>query len=94
MIKFTHVDGDNSKKIVLYALSTCGWCGRAKEYLNKLGVAYDYVDADLVDEAASKEIEAEVIKWCKKEMYPTIVIDNKVGFIATDLDRTKKELGK
>lgn len=68
MIKFTHVDGDSSKKVILYALSTCSWCKRAKDFLNKLGVAYDYVDADLVDDAQSKEIETEVIKWCQKEL--------------------------
>jgi glutaredoxin-like protein NrdH len=94
MIKFTHIDGDTGKKVVLYALSTCGWCHRTKEFLNKLGVAYDYVDVDLVDDKMSAEIEAEVIKWNKKEIYPTLVIDNKVGFLATDLDRMKKELGK
>lgn len=94
MIKFTHVDGDSTKKVILYALSTCGWCRKAKEYLNKLGVAYDFVEADLVDDKTSQEIEAEVIKWSKKEIYPTIVIDNKEGFIATDLDRVKKALGK
>ncbi|MBI5700097.1 glutaredoxin family protein [Candidatus Saganbacteria bacterium] len=94
VIKFTHIDGDSTKKVILYALSTCGWCKRAKEHLNKLGVAYDYVDADLVDDAQSKEIESEVIKWVKKEMYPTVVIDNKEALIATDLDHLKKALGK
>lgn len=94
MIKFKHVDGDSTNNVILYALSTCGWCHRTKEYLNKLGVAYDYVDADLVDDKTSQEIEAEVIKWSKKEVYPTLVIDKKVGFLATDLDRVKKELGK
>lgn len=94
MIKFKHVDGDSTKKVILYALSTCGWCHRTKELLNKLGVAYDFVDVDLVDDKTSQEIEAEVIKWSKKEVYPTLVIDNKVGFLATDLDRVKKELGK
>jgi glutaredoxin len=94
VIKFKHVDGDSTNNVILYALSTCGWCHRTKEYLNKLGVAYDYVDADLVDDKTSQEIEAEVIKWSKKEVYPTLVIDKKVGFLATDLDRVKKELGK
>lgn len=94
VIKFTHVDGDSTKKVILYALSTCGWCRRAKEQLNKLGVAYDFVDADLVDDKMSKEIETEVVRWCNKEMYPTVVIDNKEAFIATDLDHLKKALGK
>ena len=90
MIEFKHIDGDNGRKIILYALSTCGWCRKAKKILSKLGMAYDYVDADLGDEKTSKE----VTKWAKKEIYPTLVIDNKIGFLATDLDKVKKALGK
>ena len=94
MIKFKHVDGDCNKKIVLYALSTCGWCRRTEKFLKELGVGYDCVEADLVDGKMSAEMEKQVIKWSKKQIYPTIVIDNKEGFLATDLDRVRKVLSK
>ena len=42
------VDGKKGKKIILFALSTCGWCDKTKALLNKLGVEYGYVDVDLL----------------------------------------------
>lgn len=94
MSEFKHVKGENVGELKLYALSTCGWCHRTKEFLNKLGVAYDYIDVDLLPEKEQDALAEEVKKWNPREAYPTIVINAKKGFLATDLDRLKKELGK
>jgi glutaredoxin-like protein NrdH len=40
MIEMTVVKGVNKAKIVMYALSTCGWCAKTKKFLNELGVSY------------------------------------------------------
>jgi glutaredoxin-like protein NrdH len=93
MSKWEQVKGKNAGEIKLYALSTCGWCQRAKKYLNSLGVAYSYLDVDLLPEAEQDVLAQEVMKWNKAETYPTIVINNEVGFLASDNDRIKKELG-
>ncbi|MDD5684459.1 MAG: glutaredoxin family protein, partial [Methanoregulaceae archaeon] len=29
----THIDGEDKGKVVLFALSTCGWCAKTKELL-------------------------------------------------------------
>ena len=50
MVKIEHVTGENKGKIMLYALSTCGWCRRTKEFLNSLGVEYSYIFIDLLDD--------------------------------------------
>lgn len=93
MIEFKHVEGKEKGEIILYALSTCGWCKKTKKILDSLGVAYDYVDADLVDDKTSNEIEKEVKKWNAKETYPTIVINNKKAIISYDEDKIR-ELAK
>ena len=78
MIKKTHVDGKSAGEIMLYALSTCGWCKKAKEILNKLGVAYDYLNVDELNEADSAAVEEqEVKKWNPAATYPTLVINHK-----------------
>ena len=48
-MKIEHVNGENRGKILLYALSTCGWCKKTKGLLNKLGVEYSYIYVDLVE---------------------------------------------
>jgi glutaredoxin-like protein NrdH len=87
-VTFTAVEGADKGKIVLYTLSTCGWCRMAKDLLNDLGVAYQYVDVDLL-EAAEKELaRKEIRKWNPKGSYPTIIIDESScisGFDETEI---------
>lgn len=49
MIKYKHVEGREDSKVVLFTLSTCGWCKKMKLLLNELCIAYDYVDMDQLD---------------------------------------------
>lgn len=44
------------KKVSMYALSTCPWCMKTKKYLKEHGVAFDFVDYDLADEATQRRI--------------------------------------
>jgi len=48
------------KKIILYALSTCPWCRKAKQFLKEKGIAFDYTDYDLATEDTQQKIEKEV----------------------------------
>ncbi|KYK20399.1 NrdH-redoxin [Thermoplasmatales archaeon SG8-52-2] len=82
-MKIEHIKGENKGKVMLYALSTCGWCKKTKEFLNKLGVEYSYIFVDLVDDSERDKIIADVRKHNPRNSYPTIVInDNKciVGY--------------
>ncbi len=78
-----HVNGTKKGKIMLYALSTCGWCARTKDLLRELGVDFDYLYVDLLEGPEQDKTLNEVEKWNPKGSFPTLVIGNKksiVGF--------------
>ncbi len=44
----TKVPGRNKKhRVLMYALSTCGWCKQAKRFLRDQSVEFEYIDVDL-----------------------------------------------
>jgi glutaredoxin len=57
-----HVEGQNKGKIILFALSTCGWCKKTRALIENLNADYNYVYVDLLE---GKERE-EVIETVKK----------------------------
>jgi len=76
-----HVNG--SHNIVLYALSTCGWCRKTRRFLESRGVAFDYVYVDLLAVDERKEVLAKVRQWNPRSSFPTIVVNDSestVGF--------------
>lgn len=77
MAEPVHVDGANSEhKVMLYALSTCGWCKKTKKLLEELDVAYDYVDVDQLVGDEKEEVREEVTRWNPACSFPTLVIDD------------------
>ncbi|MDD1687627.1 glutaredoxin family protein [Methanoregula sp.] len=78
-----HVDGKNRGHVMLYALSTCGWCAKTKELLRQTGVAFDYVYVDLLEGKDLNDTIDIVEKFNPSGSFPTLVIDNRkviVGF--------------
>ena len=78
-----HVSGKKTKRIVIYALSTCPWCRKTKNLLNELGVDYYFTDVDLASDVEKQTLLDTVRKWNPASSFPTIVIDDKkciVGF--------------
>jgi Glutaredoxin and related proteins len=74
-----HVDGRNKGRVMLYALSTCGWCRMTRELLMKLGVEFSYVYVDLLDGDEMSRVTGELRKYNTKNSFPTLVInDSKV----------------
>lgn len=88
----THIQGKNVGRIMLYALSTCGWCRKTKSLLNDLGVEYSYTDVDLLDEPEREKNMNEVRKWNPGCSFPTMVINNKciVGFKENEIREAAK----
>jgi glutaredoxin len=76
------VPGKKKGDIFLFAISTCGWCRKTKNLFNELGLEYSYIDVDLLDPQAKREVVEEVARWNPSTSYPTIVINNRsiVGF--------------
>ena len=83
-----HVDGKKKGKVMLYALSTCGWCKKTKSLLNELGVAYDYIDVDLLRGSEQTAVIVEVKRHNPDCNFPTMVINDLkciVGFKEDDI---------
>lgn len=92
-MKKEHVPGKKKGDVLLFALSTCGWCKKTKEFLNELGIDYHYIYVDLASGKDSEEIEKELEKWNPEGSFPTIVIDNKDCIIGFKPEILKKRLG-
>ncbi len=87
-MKAIKISGEDRGEIVIYALSTCGWCKKTKQFLKEKGIAYSFLDVDLLDSDENKTAMAEVKKWNPAGSFPTIVINNQKGlrgFNAADL---------
>ena len=78
-----HVAGKNRGTVMLYALSTCGWCARTKDLLRELGVEFDFTYVDLLDGKEQDEAMDRVEKFNPSGSFPTLVINDRkaiVGF--------------
>lgn len=88
------VDGKNKKKkVILYTLSTCGWCKRTKQYLKDNDVAYEYMDLD----KCSKEEQREAVEDLKRRnapvAFPAIIIDDETLISGFKKDAIAEALG-
>ncbi len=78
-----HVSGKNKGSVMLYALSTCGWCKKTKELLREMGVEFDYAYVDLLEGKEQDEAMNTVERFNPSGSFPTLVINDKkciVGF--------------
>lgn len=91
-MKIEHVEGKNKGKILLYALSTCGWCKKTKDFLNKLAVEYSYIFVDLVEGNERDEVMDDIKKWNPRCSFPTMVINDEKCIIGYKEDEIKKAL--
>ncbi len=83
-----HVTGKDKGKVMLFALSTCGWCKKTKALLNELGVAYDYIDVDLLKGEEQENTLSEMEKHNPTGNFPTMVINSSkciIGFKEDDI---------
>ncbi len=89
-----HVNGENRGKILLYALSTCGWCKKTREFLNKLGVEFSYIYVDLAEDSEKDKIIKDVRKCNPRNSYPTVVIDDKKCIVGYNEDEIREAIDK
>lgn len=92
-MEMNHVEGKNVGEVVLYALSTCPWCRKAKGLLSELGVEYGYIDVDLVPEEEKKGVVQEVARWNENLSFPTLVINGERAIIGLREEEIKEALG-
>jgi glutaredoxin len=92
-LKVNHVDGIQKQKVMLYALSTCIWCRKTKALLDELGVAYDYVDVDLLEGEEQEKALEDVRKFNPSGGFPTIIINDKDYIRGFDESKIREVLG-
>jgi glutaredoxin-like protein NrdH len=88
-----HVNGKNRGKIMLYALSTCGWCAKTKDLLRQIGVEFDYAYVDLLEGKEQDDAMNVVEKFNSQGSFPTLVIDNKKVIIGFREQEIREALG-
>ncbi len=84
-----HVDGENKGNVMLFALSTCGWCKKVRMLLEDLGVEYDYLYVDLTAGAEREEAVEALKKFNEAVSFPTLVINDSdviIGFEEEDIE--------
>lgn len=90
-MEFTRVEGVRRGHVVrLYALSTCGWCRRVKDYLGDHGVAYEYVDVNLCTKDKKREVTMFLRRHGLPLTFPLIVVDESTfisGYRPEELSR-------
>jgi len=87
-----HVKGKDKGHILMFALSTCGWCKKTKRLLNELGFEYHYTDVDLLEGKKREEAMEEMGRWNPKFTFPTLVVKNKC-IIGYDEEKIKEAIG-
>lgn len=89
-----HIPGKKSRHIMLYALSTCGWCRKTKKLLDDLGVEYNYEYVDQLQGEEKEEAIRKVKAWNPSCSFPTLVLDNKKCIIGYKEDEIREALRK
>ena len=89
-----HVPGRKSAHVMVYALSTCGWCAKTRKLLEEMGVAYDYEYVDHLVGADRDKAIKEVIAWNPSSSFPTIVINNEKCIVGFREDEIRKAVSK
>ncbi|MCC7563982.1 MAG: glutaredoxin family protein [Methanobacterium sp.] len=87
-----HVEGKNKGDVVLYALSTCGWCKKTRMLLEEMEVEYDYIYVDLLEGDERQEIIEQVKEWNPKLSFPTLVIKNEECIVGFNEDKVRENL--
>ena len=79
--------------VKLYALSTCGWCRKAKTLLDENDVEYELVYVDLLDKEEKDRVVEEVRKWNPRTSFPTLVVNNSDAVAGFKEERMRELLG-
>ncbi len=89
-----HVNGKGAHRVMLYALSTCGWCRMTKQLLDSLGNEYDYIYVDQTSGPEREKVMREAAVCNPSPSFPTIVIDGGKCITGFREDKIREALGK
>jgi glutaredoxin len=96
MVELTTIRVDGSKSdhsVLLFALSTCGWCKRTKEFLRENDVAFEYIDVDKCTLEEKQEVGRLLKEWDAQLGFPVTVVDDEVVITGFIPDEFREALG-
>ena len=76
----------------MYAISTCGWCKRAKRVLSENEIEYEYIDIDLASQEDKETIRKDIQKRGGILAYPTVIIDDQTLLTGPSPDKLRQVL--
>jgi glutaredoxin-like protein NrdH len=91
-MKIEKMKGKNKGKIMLYALSTCAWCKKTRKFLDGLGVEYNYIYVDQLEEDDRNKTIEEIEKWNPRCSFPTLVFNDEKCVVGYREDEIKEAL--
>ncbi len=66
------------KKVVMYTLSTCPWCMRAKKFFREQDIPFEYIDYDKADDDTKKAIKEDCLAHGSEMSFPFVKVDEDV----------------
>jgi len=85
--------GKNKKhKVLLYTISTCAWCKRAKKFLTENNIEYEYVDIDVCNREDREKIREAILSRGGRLSYPTVIVDDRSLITGFNEDRLREVL--
>ena len=92
-MKREKVRGDRKNhQVLLYALSTCGWCKMTKAFLNDNSIEYEFIDVDKLEIDDREIISKDIKNRGARLAFPTIIIDEKTIITGFKKDQLTKAL--
>jgi glutaredoxin len=64
--------------VFVYALSTCPWCRKTKQWLTAKGVEFEFVDVDLLPDDEYEATIAELKTLANSRAFPIVRIGDQV----------------
>jgi glutaredoxin len=92
-MEIKHVPGEDRGDVMLYGLSTCGWCAKTKRLLDRHGVAFRYIYVDALRSGEKDKIIKEIKRWNPLCSFPTTIINNEICIVGFKEKEIKQALG-
>ncbi|MBN1836088.1 MAG: glutaredoxin family protein [Spirochaetales bacterium] len=94
-LQFVHEPGSRDQhSVVVYALSTCGFCRRALEFLRNNDVDFRYVYVDQLPLEAKASLKQTLHERHQiRELYPTLILNDSQALTGFDREEWQRVLG-
>ncbi|AKB18393.1 MULTISPECIES: glutaredoxin family protein [unclassified Methanosarcina] len=91
--KGKHVSGIDRGNVVMYGLSTCVWCKKTKKLLIDLGVDFEYVYVDRLEEEDENEAVEKLRLFNPSVSFPTTIINDEKAIVGFKEKQIREALG-